>query len=91
MAVKKISDRQIKNCHKKGMSQVEIAEKFGLTRAAIHQRFKKLGLKPGARMIIPVGRPFAVQSLMLVEKDATGEVRTRQLLPVRFVPLTGDH
>lgn len=45
-------------------------------------------LKPGGRMIIPVGGPFATQSLMLVEKTAAGKVRTRQILPVRFVPLT---
>jgi protein-L-isoaspartate(D-aspartate) O-methyltransferase len=46
-------------------------------------------LKAGGRMIIPVGGPFATQSLMLVEKTAAGKVRTRQVLPVRFVPLTG--
>ena len=45
-------------------------------------------LKPGGRMVIPVGGPFALQYLMLVEKLAEGRVRTRQLLPVRFVPLT---
>ncbi len=45
-------------------------------------------LKPGGRMIIPVGGPFATQSLMLVEKTAAGKVRTRQILPVMFVPLT---
>jgi protein-L-isoaspartate(D-aspartate) O-methyltransferase len=45
-------------------------------------------LKPGGRMIIPVGGPFATQSLMLVEKTADGKVRTRQVLPVSFVPLT---
>ncbi|HEY0159912.1 MAG TPA: protein-L-isoaspartate(D-aspartate) O-methyltransferase [Thermoanaerobaculia bacterium] len=45
-------------------------------------------LKPGGRMIIPVGGPFATQSLMMVEKTAAGKVRTRQVLPVMFVPLT---
>jgi protein-L-isoaspartate(D-aspartate) O-methyltransferase len=45
-------------------------------------------LKPGGRMIIPVGGPFATQSLMLVEKTKAGKVRTRQVLPVVFVPLT---
>ncbi len=48
-------------------------------------------LKPGGRMIIPVGGRFLTQYLMLVEKDAQGKVTTRQVLPVRFVPLTGDH
>jgi protein-L-isoaspartate(D-aspartate) O-methyltransferase len=45
-------------------------------------------LKPGGRMVIPVGGGFALQHLMLVDKDVDGRVRTRQTLPVRFVPLT---
>jgi protein-L-isoaspartate(D-aspartate) O-methyltransferase len=45
-------------------------------------------LKPGGRMVIPVGSGFALQHLMLVEKDGEGRIRTRQTLPVRFVPLT---
>jgi protein-L-isoaspartate(D-aspartate) O-methyltransferase len=45
-------------------------------------------LKPGGRMVIPVGGPFTTQWLMLVEKLADGRVKTRQLLPVAFVPLT---
>ena len=46
-------------------------------------------LKPGGRMVIPVGPAFMVQQLILVTKAADGTVSTRQLLPVRFVPLTG--
>lgn len=45
-------------------------------------------LKPGGRMVIPVGGSFFTQTLMLVEKDADGGVRSRQIMPVRFVPLT---
>jgi protein-L-isoaspartate(D-aspartate) O-methyltransferase len=45
-------------------------------------------LKPGGHMVIPVGGRFAVQYLTLVEKTAAGELVTRQLLPVRFVPFT---
>lgn len=48
-------------------------------------------LKPGGRMVIPVGTRFMVQQLVVVEKDAKGKVTTRQILPVRFVPLTGEH
>lgn len=48
-------------------------------------------LKPGGRMVIPVGGRFQVQQLLLVEKTLEGEVHTRQILPVRFVPLTGEH
>ncbi len=39
------------------------------------------------RMVIPVGTPFLVQSLMLVEK-AGGDMRTSSLMAVRFVPFT---
>ncbi len=46
-------------------------------------------LKPGGRMVIPVGAPFALQYLVLVEVDGERKVRTRQLLPVQFVPLAG--
>ena len=48
-------------------------------------------LKPGGRMLIPVGSRFMAQQLIVVTKDADGSVRTRQILPVRFVPLTGEH
>jgi protein-L-isoaspartate(D-aspartate) O-methyltransferase len=48
-------------------------------------------LKPGGRMVIPVGSTFMVQQLVLVEKDLDGRLTTRQILPVRFVPLTGGH
>lgn len=43
-------------------------------------------LKEGGRMIIPVGSPFHVQQLMLVEKKPDGGITTRSLMPVRFVP-----
>ncbi len=48
-------------------------------------------LKPGGRMVMPVGGAFLTQYLMLVEKAADGTVTMRQLLPVSFVPLTGAH
>ena len=45
-------------------------------------------LKPGGRLIIPVGRAGAVQSLRIVEKDESGEIQEKDVLPVAFVPLT---
>ena len=48
-------------------------------------------LKVGGKMIIPVGSRFAVQELILVTRDGDDSFSTRQLLPVRFVPLTGGH
>jgi protein-L-isoaspartate(D-aspartate) O-methyltransferase len=48
-------------------------------------------LKNGGRMVIPVGHRFSVQQLLLITKDKDGNLKTRQILPVRFVPLTGEH
>ncbi|MDH3972368.1 MAG: protein-L-isoaspartate(D-aspartate) O-methyltransferase [Gammaproteobacteria bacterium] len=48
-------------------------------------------LKPGGRMVIPVGSRFLTQQLVLIEKQADGQLLTRQVLPVKFVPLTGEH
>ncbi len=44
-------------------------------------------LKPEGRMVIPVGSVYGIQNLILVEKDARGDTQTRNLLPVRFVPM----
>ena len=44
-------------------------------------------LKPGGRLVIPLGFPDMPQELMLVEKDAQGELHTRDILGVAFVPL----
>jgi len=43
-------------------------------------------LKPGGRMVIPTGIPDK-QTLMLVEKSATGSLSAREILPVRFSEL----
>jgi protein-L-isoaspartate(D-aspartate) O-methyltransferase len=62
-----------------------------VTAAASHIPPPLVGqLKPGGRMVIPVGPAFMAQNLMLVEKDPNGKVQTRVLLPVSFVPLTGS-
>lgn len=46
-------------------------------------------LKTGGRLIIPVGGA-AEQSLQVLTKDSDGEIRVRDILPVRFVPLTRE-
>lgn len=48
-------------------------------------------LKPGGRMLIPLGAHFMTQYLMVVEKQTDGSVTSRQIVPVSFVPLTGGH
>ena len=44
-------------------------------------------LKPGGRLVIPVGRPYRHQELMLVEKDSQGEIHSRDIIGVAFVPM----
>jgi protein-L-isoaspartate(D-aspartate) O-methyltransferase len=44
-------------------------------------------LRPNGRMVIPVGSVYGAQYLILIEKDAKGGLRTRNLLPVAFVPM----
>ncbi len=46
-------------------------------------------LVDGGRIILPVGSSKAAQSLRLIEKDG-GELRQRDVTPVRFVPLLGE-
>ena len=48
-------------------------------------------LKPGGKLIIPVGSPYRTQSLKVLEKHADGSIHTRDVLPVGFVPLTRDN
>ena len=48
-------------------------------------------LKPGGRMVIPVGGVFQVQRLMFIEKNQDQTLKSENLIPVRFVPLTGSH
>lgn len=47
-------------------------------------------LKPGGRLVLPVGRPQGPQELLLVQKDEHGECTGRNILPVAFVPFTGE-
>ena len=44
-------------------------------------------LKPGGRMVIPVGGDGEIQYLKLLTKRADGGVDEKRVLPVRFVPL----
>jgi len=45
-------------------------------------------LKPGGRLVVPVGGQAAGQSLLLIEKQPDGRISRRNILAVRFVPLT---
>jgi protein-L-isoaspartate(D-aspartate) O-methyltransferase len=43
-------------------------------------------LGPGGRLVMPVGAESSEQALLLVQKDSAGEISSRMILPVRFVP-----
>jgi protein-L-isoaspartate(D-aspartate) O-methyltransferase len=47
-------------------------------------------LKPGGRMILPYGSPRSFQYLVLVTKDKDGKISRKNVMPVRFVPMTGE-
>ncbi|UCF32066.1 MAG: protein-L-isoaspartate(D-aspartate) O-methyltransferase [bacterium] len=46
-------------------------------------------LRPGGRLVIPLGGPFSVQQLVMVNKDLKGRISERGVMLVRFVPLLG--
>jgi protein-L-isoaspartate(D-aspartate) O-methyltransferase len=47
-------------------------------------------LKPGGRMLIPIGQPFKRgQFLFIYNKDANGKVSSRKDVGVFFIPMTG--
>ena len=48
-------------------------------------------LKPGGRLVIPVGKQGQAQSLRILTKGADGKIEQRDVLSVAFVPLTGKH
>ena len=48
-------------------------------------------LKPGGRLVIPVGGQFDVQQLLLITKNLDGTLHRKNIEAVRFVPLTGKY
>jgi protein-L-isoaspartate(D-aspartate) O-methyltransferase len=46
-------------------------------------------LKPGGRLVMPIGGAHESQELLVLSKDEQGRVQERSVLPVVFVPLTG--
>lgn len=46
-------------------------------------------LKPGGRMVVPIGGVYETQRLVVLTKQANGERRSRTVIPVQFVPMTG--
>ncbi len=48
-------------------------------------------LAVGGRLVMPVGAPGWTQQLVVMERTATGTLERRDVLPVRFVPITGPN
>ena len=48
-------------------------------------------LKPGGRIVMPIGGPHSVQSLVKLTKREDGSLDREDLCLVRFVPLIGEH
>ncbi len=46
-------------------------------------------LRPGGRIVIPIGRPDSIQRLEVITKTADGQRQQETVIPVRFVPMTG--
>jgi protein-L-isoaspartate(D-aspartate) O-methyltransferase len=46
-------------------------------------------LKPGGRVVIPIGGTYSVQRLVVIEKTLDGKRRSDSVMGVRFVPMTG--
>lgn len=46
-------------------------------------------LKPGGRIVIPVGKEGWIQNLVVVKKSENGKISEKKLYGVRFVPMTG--
>ena len=47
-------------------------------------------LKPGGRLVIPVGHEFYAQELLVIHKHEDGQLSRRKVIDVVFVPLTGN-
>jgi protein-L-isoaspartate(D-aspartate) O-methyltransferase len=46
-------------------------------------------LAPGGLIVIPVGKPYGTQYMVVVRKDNKGRITREHKYPVRFVPMTG--
>ena len=74
-----------------GMESAAPYDAIVVTAAATHVPPPLIAqLKPGGRMAIPVGETAWTQNLLLIEKDKDSKLTTRNLIPVRFVPLTRE-
>ncbi len=75
----------------KGLQEHAPFDGIIVTAAAAHIPLAlKEQLKPGGRLVIPIGRPHMPQDLLLIQKDKQGRFTSQNILPVAFVPFTGE-
>ena len=76
----------------KGWTEQAPFERIIVTAAATREVPKSLleQLAPGGIMIAPMGATARDQHLYKIQQDTVGEIETKKLWPVRFVPLIGD-
>lgn len=65
-------------------SIIVTAAATGIPSALIEQ------LRPGGKLVIPLGERYFGQDLMLISKDEKGRITEKRVLPVAFVPLIGS-
>ena len=102
--VKELGDKAKKLLHQLGYNNVEVIIGDGYQGLASQAPFDGIivtaaadqippplirQLKEGGRMVIPIGSPSSVQTLMLITKR-NGKIFQREMSPVRFVPFTRD-
>jgi len=72
----------------RGLPEYAPYDRIMVTAAANHIPDELIDqLRPEGRMVIPVGEPYSHQELLLVEKDADGNISSKNILPVAFVPM----
>lgn len=102
--VPELAERAIENLSAAGYPQVQVRAGDGwlgwpeaapfdgiiLTAAAAEIPERLVAqLKPGGRLVMPIGEAYGIQELVLLVKGEDGRLTSRVVLPVRFVPVTG--
>jgi len=104
--VKELAEEAKDRLHQLGYSNITVKHGDGFHGWAEHAPFDAIvvtaapetvpaplleQLKPGGRLVIPVGSQEKWQNLKLIMKARDGTLFEKDIMPVRFVPFTGSH
>ena len=104
--IEELADAAVTRLDRLGFSNVEVRVGNGYYGLSEHAPFDKIivaaapeqippplieQLKPGGRMVIPLGPFGEEQQLALIKKDLSGEMQEENKLPVAFAPLVMAH